>query len=115
MAGSRAAAGPARIRATRSESPASGQVRPTGTQPCWRIATLRLNTAAPTLINSSRPDGSMTSNWRVRSAYTSTPPFRMRNRHGWLLCSDGAATAAWTQDRRLASDSPSDCGVQVDA
>jgi hypothetical protein len=66
-----------------------------------------LNSAAPTLCTSSRPNGSMLVRCRVRSALTSRPSAWTMNRQGWLLCSDGASMA-----RSTAALSASAAGVQ---
>jgi nucleotide-binding universal stress UspA family protein len=53
-----------------------------------------LNTAAPQARCAAQLSGSATAGERSRSSRTSTAPSCSRNRHGWLLCSDGARTAA---------------------
>jgi hypothetical protein len=52
-----------------------------------------LNKAAPQLIIISRPSGSATGNPRSTSAYRLICRPSAVNRHGWVLCTDGAHTA----------------------
>jgi hypothetical protein len=93
--------------ASRSGSSGDGQRWTSTAQPRAASATRALNSAAPTLCTSSRPDGSMLVRCRVRSALTSRPSAWTMNRQGWLLCSDGASMA-----RSTAALSASAAGVQ---
>jgi len=64
--------------------------------PSERSASRAVNSAAPQLIIISRPSGSATISCRPASArrLICRPP--AVNRHGWVLCTDGAHTAAVT-------------------
>jgi hypothetical protein len=87
------------------DSSGSGKGWTAGWRTAAAAASLRLNSAAPQPICMPRLRGSAYGNIRAGSACSSMTrmPGRTRNRHGWVLCSDGAATAArtssWTSCR----------------
>ena len=63
-----------------------------GRYPSDRTASRSPNSAAPQLMSISRPTGS-TRSLRRWSAYSSMASWPARNRHGWVLCTDGALAA----------------------
>jgi hypothetical protein len=73
------------------------QLRSTsGTNPIHRSASRRLRIAAPQDTRTPRPVWSATVSCRRQSGKTSVPLLTRRNSQGWVLCIDGARTAALT-------------------
>ena len=70
----------------------SGSSSTTGRYPSDRTASRSPNRAAPQLMSISRPSGS-TRSLRRTSACSSIAYSPTRNRHGWVLCTDGARAA----------------------
>ena len=85
-------AAPNLTRASSRNRAGSGSSSTTGTYPSDRTASRSPNSAAPQLMSISRPIGS-TPSLRRWSAYSSIAYWPTRNRHGWVLCTDGARAA----------------------
>ena len=78
--------------------------------PATASASRRLNRAAPQPTRTPQSRAA-TARIRSRSAEISMPPSRRRNRHGWLLWSEGARIAASTAARRSSVVYPAFIGV----
>ena len=85
-----------RISASSNGRPGSGSNRTSVCRPAAAAAMRTLKSAAPQAMHVARPCGSPTGNILAGSACSSIAPSASRiwNRHGWVLCIDGAATAA---------------------
>jgi hypothetical protein len=79
-----------------------------GHSPAAAAATRRLNKAAPHAIRAARPCGSADESILAGSAASSITLLegQIRNRQGWALCSDGAATAARNNSSISCRDGP---------
>ena len=96
--------GVAGVRRATTSGPAScGRSTTRAGVPAAASAIRALKVAAPQAIRTAQPPLSATTSWRNGSASTSIPPSRSRKRHGWLLCRDGARTAASAARRRSVS------------
>jgi hypothetical protein len=88
-----------RTTASRLWSLVSGNSCTSAATPSTLTASRRFNSAAPQASINSRWSGSAAGSSLAKSARTSIVVAVQRNRHGWVLCSDGAAVAASTTSR----------------
>ena len=98
---------PRRTSAMRSGRARSGSTVTMGRTPNPRRASRSVRSAAPQAIRCSRPSGSAAASTRSGSAHSSITSGPTRNRHGWLLCSEGARHAAVSAVPSLPGSRPS--------